>query len=716
MALHILIAASSYASLLLLLLPTKMSGVIGTAIVFLFGFGLIIWKKPWMKESRRISQALVSGFMTVYLGYRFYMKWIPSSKVKTVAGMLHIPTCVFLGAVAIILTVFAVPAILYVLQKSLELREKSTGEKRLKDLFFFCSIVSCLIVVLSQLMIDVDLLSMGVIRFLCAVVVVSIVIALFYACCGNARISAFLGSCWFMVLSTANAYVYQFRGRLLEPIDVFSIGTAMNVAEHYSLWPVPINVILCWGIWCGAFFYLFPKNVKVNDRISGKSRIVILIGCIVAAIIMNSYATNLKTYHWDKEGAVFNGYVLDFVSKIKEAYIAEPDGYNCEDIESLSEQYPLIIDTPSETKHPHIIVIMDESFSDLSVQGDLSTDVEVMPFVSSLRQDAVTGYVLVSVFGGNTANSEFEFLTGNTMAWLSPNAVPYQQYMKPAAYSMVSYLKTNYHYHCIAMHPYISSGWNRPEAYADLGFDECHFIEDFPQKDLIRGLISDQEMFEKLIEIYEEQHQSPLFLFGVTMQNHGGYNYKGDDFDSSVLLTGYDGDYTDAEQYLSLIHESDKAVESLIGYFSNVDDDVIVVFFGDHQPRLNEAFFDELGKGVTSLDDQQKRYLVPFFIWANYDIEEKELDHISLNYLSTCVYEAANISLPPYNQFLSDMEATIPAINANGFYSLKEKHYLTFDMASKKESAWLDMYQQLQYNNLFDLKDRNKVFFPACHS
>lgn len=298
------------------------------------------------------------------------------------------------------------------------------------------------------------------------------------------------------------------------------------------------------------------------------------------------------------------------------------------------------------------------------------------------------------------------------MAWLSPNTVPYQQYLHSSTYSMVSYLKSTYNYKCLAMHPFASTGWNRPAAYEHLGFDACYFVEDFPQVDLIREYVSDREMFEFLIDTFESEKEEPLFLLGVTMQNHGGYTYTGENFVQHISLTDYED--PKAEQYLSLIHETDMAAEYLITYFQNVDEDVIIVFYGDHLPKLDESFYEYIsGSTADTLDEQQQRYKVPFYIWANYDIEEAYIDCTSLNYLSSYVYDIAGIALPPYNQFLREMEAVIPSINANGFYSLSAGCYLPFDEATGEEQHWLELYENLQYNSLFDTKNRNETFFPA---
>ena len=438
--------------------------------------------------------------------------------------------------------------------------------------------------------------------------------------------------------------------------------------------------------------------------------------CAISFVGIFRYSFNLKTYHWHTDGARVYGYVLDFAAKFKEIAAPKPDSYSKNLVDKLADEYAAESNGEKNepTEYPHIIVIMDEAFSDLRVLGEISTNKEVMPFISSLKENTISGYALASVYGGNTANSEYEFLTGNSLAWLSPNVVPYQQYIRMPTYSMVSYLKSQYHYKCVAMHPYQSTGWNRPAAYKHLGFDACYFVEDFPQESYVRYYLSDREMFEFLIATYETQKQDPLFVFGVTMQNHGGYTYTGDRFTQHISLNDHGEQYPDVEQYLSLIHETDMAVEYLISYFQNVDEEVVIVFFGDHQPTIDESFYEAVsGTTADTLDEQQKRYAVPFFIWANYDIEEEQVACTSLNYLSSYVYDIAGIAMPPYNRFLQELETKIPAINANGFYSPASGCYLPFDKASEEEMQWLEWYKVLQYNSIFDKRNRNNMLFPV---
>ena len=132
---------------------------------------------------------------------------------------------------------------------------------------------------------------------------------------------------------------------------------------------------------------------------------------------------------------------------------------------------------------------MSESYADLSVVGDFSTNIDVAPYFHSLKENAIHGYALSSVFGAKTPNSEWEFMTGNSMAFLPSGSVVYQQYISKTPTSIVSNLK-NGGYTCVAMHPYYETGWSRNAVYPDLGFDETHFIDDFDQTKLLREYIT----------------------------------------------------------------------------------------------------------------------------------------------------------------------------------------------------------------------------------
>ena len=547
-----------------------------------------------------------------------------------------------------------------------------------------------------------------VLNVLCCLVVY-LVVQLFT---NNAGLSCIISHTSLLSFAFINYFVYLFRGNEFTFSDIRSIGTGLSVAGNYKL---QLNDRGAYAIFGAALFIAFVRKCHVKFARAWQMRIIDAMLAAICVIIVGMAAYDVNTETWEQKGTYRNGYILNYILGIRDSFIAQPDGYSEEAIQKLEKKYSSNDKDYSKTdvKDPTIIVIMNESFSDLSVLGDLQTNIPLTPFIDSLKENTTKGYALSSVFGAKTPNSEWEYLTGNSMAFLPAGSVVYQQYISDTPTSIVSNLKDD-GYTCVAMHPYYATGWSRNQVYPKIGYDEMHFIDDFDQTKILREYITDQELYDKIIERYESRGANEkLYLMGITMQNHGGYGEPYDNFNEECYKIGRS--YTDANQYLSLVHESDKAVKNFIEYFSKVDDPVEIVFFGDHQPSLNSNFYPLLnGKGMSGLteDELEALYTVPFFIWTNYDTPEETVDITSLNFLSTMTLERAGIELPAYNKVLADMMETVPAINSRGYYSKEKQCYQHIDDATGEEAEWIKNYHMLQYNSMFDKKGRSNLFFP----
>lgn len=363
---------------------------------------------------------------------------------------------------------------------------------------------------------------------------------------------------------------------------------------------------------------------------------------------------------------------------------------------------------------PNVIAIMCESFADLQAVGDFATNMPVTPFIDSMATDVIKGTAYVSTYGGGTANSEFEFLTGNSMAFLPTGSIPYQQFIDQKTGSLAWTLK-EFGYQTIAVHPFDASGWNRPSVYENLGFDQFLSFTDFTDPLMMRSYVSDEASYDKLIELYEAKPEGqPIFLFNVTMQNHGGYVPKNDNFEAEITLSGFDVSYPETEEYLSLAHASDEALSGLVSYFAAQEEPTVIVFFGDHLPKLKDAFYsDILGKDLASLSSEEMlaMYQTPFLVWANYDIPETNIEKMSLNYLSTLVLEMTGLPLPDYNVFLSDLFGSYPVVNSMAVISSEGTVYSNTDAV--RDPELLKRYAMLSYNNLFDKNGRDATIFDS---
>ena len=551
-----------------------------------------------------------------------------------------------------------------------------------------------------------------------------IVMGFLFALTGSMRFSGCFLCIFSIIFSLTNYFTTTFRGIPILASDLTIMGTAMNVVGNYKYSLDLTRTITLLGLitWCILLFRVkrlrLPKGKKRISTILGSAAICfatfwIMIYTPVMTVTPMHVTVNtfrpIKSYRK-------NGCVLTFMRSIQLMIIHKPDGYSANAAEEIAAPYRS--ETSSgNAKTPNVIAIMDEAFADLQAVGDFRTSEDVMPFYHSLTKNTVKGFSYVSVFGGQTANTEFEFLTGLSKAFVPASATPYQLYIKSLLPGLTTHLGNQDYQGMLAFHPFRANGYNRDHVYPNLGFSDFISLKDLDvsASDKIRNFVSDAADFQVIIDQYEQakkKSNAPFYLFNVTMQNHSGYDQDFDNLDMPISIEEKCDD-PELKRYLNLIHHSDTALKSLIEYFSKQKDPTVIVFFGDHEPGLsNEVYSKILGKNVEKLsaEENMNLYKTPFLIWANYDIEEQENVNISMNYLSTLMLESTGMKLSPFNQFLLDIHKQIPVLTTNGYFGEDGSYYSLKDESSPYYES-LRKYQILQYNDLFDKKKRIENFF-----
>lgn len=515
-----------------------------------------------------------------------------------------------------------------------------------------------------------------------------------------------------MVFGLSNAYVVRFRTNPIVPWDLFSWKTAASVASNYDFKPdthmVVVTILFLAGIALLQFVKKESGTIKIWKRLILAAAFCVVLTGFVGKLQDESFQMSHRLYPFLFTPAYMttvNGIAVTFAMDLAYVTVEKPSGYQASEEQAVLEQYGEQ-ETESTEELPNIVVVMNESFSDLAVLGDFTVNEDYMPYLHRLQQgnaNTVTGYLNVSVCGGNTANTEFEFLTGNTMAFLPQGSIPYQQYITGEIDSLPSYL-ASLGYQTVATHPYNASGWQRDTVYPLLGFSESIFRDQYWGASQVRKYVSDDSCVDKIIQLYEGKEEGkPLFVFNVTMQNHGGYTDLYDNFTPEIQVEGVNS--TAVSQYLSLIRLSDASLEKLIQYFSGVDEKTIVVFFGDHQPNDTVAapILAKNGISVKNMDAEQLklRYQVPYVIWANYDIGEETGKDTSANYLAADVLRYAGVAPDAYLDYLSGLKEQYPIISAMRVVTADGEDT---DATAQKEG--LSDYQKLQYYQLFDHKEK----------
>jgi glucan phosphoethanolaminetransferase (alkaline phosphatase superfamily) len=531
---------------------------------------------------------------------------------------------------------------------------------------------------------------------------------------GRRRRAAALAICLSFLVGLVNHYVLRFRGRILFPADVASWKTAANVADAFDF---SIDVYMEQAaVLLVAYLFLvwMCQPQPKRDRLPLPVGIVAWVFCIgySFAFFFTGMlpALGIYTQQWVTQA---NGFLLNFTVALRYSSVDKPDDYSHDLVLKLMDEYPSVKGDPDRTEPINIIVVMNESFSDLTIFDKLEVSQDPTPFLHSLSENTIKGWMYSPVTGGGTASVEFEYLTGFATIFQPPHTVAYQLYTKEGMPSLASLLGVN-GYESTAFHPYKSSGWNRPIVYNNMRFDHQLYQEDVDNAYLIRNYISDQSDYETIFQITDAEQGDPQFIFNVTMQNHSSYAQGWNNLEKTVTVSDElrQADYS-SEQYLSLVLESDQALEQLVAHYEQSSEPTMIVFFGDHQPPLKNAFYEVLyGKSLSerTTEEVMQQYQVPFFIWTNYDIEEQEGLVISPNYLGVLTAQMAGMPLTGFMNFLSQLYEEMPAITPVGIITA-DGEYLEREELNEEQQQWLETYETLNYCGMVDLFDEARPMF-----
>ncbi|WP_295207601.1 LTA synthase family protein [Ruminococcus sp.] len=518
---------------------------------------------------------------------------------------------------------------------------------------------------------------------------------------------------FFTLYAVLQYYIMYFRGNPIQFADLANLSTVSEVTGMYEFPIAAMPVFAVVNFACTLYLIVttnFQKKSIPTKLIScgGLALGVAIIyygGSFAYDLgIKNRYirlnfsgAENADTY-------ATVGYDLMFCFDGMFNRVSKPDGYSTEKAEDILTQF----DTEKSDKKPTIIAIMNESFADFEHIAEFKTNKDYMPNYHKLQSESISGYVSVSAYGGYSCNSEYEFLTGNTLGFLPSGSAVFTQYLDEKQNGLVTWLN-ELGYFTQAVSPCTEGLWNIGGAYENLQFKEKIFNcqNNISNVQYINDNMSDETLFHYIEAQYENHKDNPYFVWTATMQNHGPYD-NADSVPSEITFE----DYNDPEalQYLNSIYQSDKALGELVDYFRDRDDEVIIVMFGDHYPHIINFTEHLYGNDVAllSTEDYSRLRQTPFIIWSNKGLEAKTIEDISLNYLSNEVMDAAGLPKSRYQQELDVIRQQIPIISSYG-YKTAEGNWYAINEIEEEHKDILNTYETVQYYRMFDKNRDSKL-------
>ena len=552
-------------------------------------------------------------------------------------------------------------------------------------------------------------------------------------------------------IGIAEYTVLQFKNLPIQPGDLFALGTAAAVgANTTSGYTLTVGTGCMYGI-AALIASLILISLTSRDRkriveangeqaacsiwaadgenADGLAKRAIgyrIAGWVLFALFIGQftipYANGLgiSVYTWKPIPSYQdNGFLSSFVSTAQLMIPQKPKGYSKktadETVKELASRYDEENGEGSAAKaasnqysqqKPNIVVVMNETFSDLSIYDSIkNAGYDGPQYLKSLYPDSILhGTLQVSAMGGGTCNSEFETLTGNSMAFIGSGVYPYETYNMNID-NLVSQLKGQ-GYDTHAIHPAAGSNWNRDGVYSAFGFDTFDDEATFTGATRFRNRIDDASTYSKTLE-YLNRSDTPQFIFDVTLMGHSGYETGLVPEDKRVNCTvdGLDEkNQNKLNEYLATSNEEDAQLKTLIDGIKKSKKPTIVLFFGDHQPALSEA----IGGESDDIVQTEMQWQTCYTMWANYDVagsvKGTELD-TSTSYLSALLCHEAGIPMTDRQKAAYLLMEDVPKINVVGAYLAKNsKHDGEWENvdAAVVNSESMEKLSYLQYRNLFD--------------
>lgn len=494
----------------------------------------------------------------------------------------------------------------------------------------------------------------------------------------------------YWIFGFLNYFLIQVTDSPFSFFDIFIIKSGLNSIESFSIDYTKYFYIATFLFILNMLFIIF--FISEDEWLNKLKKIPLFILGFFAIFIIWFFASPKLHYITYKSDALY-GTLYRFLKTTKNVSLIKPDGYSEDKVKEILSKYSVEKNVANDENKPNIIVIMNESLSDINsvYKMGLKDNLKVI----KSNSNGTTLYS--SVFGNRTANSEYEFLTGFSTVFYNEDIIPYQKYIKSKKYSLVEIMKNN-GYKTYVEHPYLSSSYNRSEVYKMFEFDEVYFDNSINNINLAKICNSDLSIYKNIINYFEKKNKDEkVFDFIITLQNHSPYinsfeKYKNKYPEYEEKITEFENSYENKynidenkklTSFMNFTNLSDKAFESLINFFENYDEKVIVMMFGDHQPKLlNDIYKNE-----------KKNYIVSYALWTNYDIEKEKISKISINYLSTVLLKIIGIEDKEYFNYISYLRRKIPVITRAGYLGDDGKWYKITD----KKSSYYDLIKEYQY-------------------
>lgn len=549
---------------------------------------------------------------------------------------------------------------------------------------------------------------------------VLVVVLLFYLLSCRVWISTLLSSILVLVPTIVNYMKLSFRGDPLMASDIAYLSEAAQMSTRYSLTRsllLPVILICCAALALTVAAFFLPKvRCEFLPRLVASALLLIWSAILYSGVYLSD-AVYLETQNtditlsndvimsvWsDTDRYVCHGFLYPFLHSFSTFKENVPTGYHASTAKEAFNSYTYT-DIPEEQK-VNIVSIMLEAYNDFSAFDGITFEVDPYEALHAIQAESWSGTLVTNIFAGGTITTENAFLTGNIRNYTyRKNAGSFVRYFGDQGYTTVF------------AHPSYAWFYNRANVSEYLGFDGAFFYENRYSTDS-GNIYIDEEFFADLITLYEEgtANGNPYFNFSVTYQNHGPY--VADTMYSSTEYISREGlseeSYNIFNNYLAGIASTNAELANLVEYFRTVEEPVVLIFFGDHNPWLgdNASVYKDLDINLNLNQDEgfYNYYSTPYVIWAN-DTAKEILGNdfvgdggsLSPCFLMSEFFSLCGWSGDEFMQANMELKAYADVVSTTGRVRIVEDGILTETIPQYLRDL-LDRYYEMEYYRKQDL-------------
>jgi phosphoglycerol transferase MdoB-like AlkP superfamily enzyme len=491
-------------------------------------------------------------------------------------------------------------------------------------------------------------------------------------------------------LGIGQTFVIEFKGTALLPADLMALSTAAEVAGGYTYNVTAPMLAATVALTVALIFCCLMRPCTSAPKrvffVRPLANVAIALACFFGiqsafynVSLQNDLGVSTDVW-WPINSYTAGGFLPHFLNLFQKLQIEKPADYSEETAQADEDELASVWQA-SQTEsraaaeaqfsevQPSVICVMNETFSDLSLLNGLDVGYEGPAYFNSISDALVRGSLEVSAYGGGTCNSEFEFMTSSSLAYIGSGNYPYTYY----DLSQVGNLAAQFSelgYDTTAIHPNAATNWNREETYAGFGFDRFLSIADFDGATCYHSGVSDAETYQKVLDRLNSTTE-PQFFLDVTMQNHSGYDqYNIPEEDQLDYTFDFDPDNTalthELNEYLACINASDRDLEWFMNELRNLDRPVVLIFFGDHQPGMSGNVNDAINTNEDDTTHGARAYRTNYLVWTNYHVEgsgEMQWEDASTSTLAALALQYVGAPLTEFQQATLGARASMPMLN-----------------------------------------------------